>query len=407
MHPQGSTARPRRRGAAIALVAVASVLAFATLFAVWIDRQVLDTDNWTSSSSQMLDDPAIRNQTAAYLTDQLYENVDVAGEIRAALPPRARFLAEPAAGLLRDRIELRAREALVRPDVQELWEDANRAAHEALLKVLDGGGANVATEGGVVVLDLKGLLADLEERSGVGGRVGGALPDSAAQITVLRSEQLALAQDVAAVFDGLPIVLASLSLALFGAALLVAPGYRRQAVRGYGIGLIAAGAGALACAAWAGDLLVDSLAGTAAAEPAVRGVWDIYDTLLEEAATAAILYGLVCVGGAWLAGRTRWAVSIRRLLAPYLRNPVIAYGALAVIVLVVIVWWAPTPATRNPVSAVLLAGLLALGLEGLRRQTARELPAAIVRQAPPPGAEERAPVPRDELDGQPRTPSIR
>jgi hypothetical protein len=383
MDSEAPSPRPRRRGVAIVLIVVASVLAFATLFAVWIDRQVLNTDNWTASSSQMLDDPAIRDRTAEYLTDQLYENVDVAGEIRAALPPRAQFLAEPAAGLLRDRVELRASEALVRPEVQALWEKANRAAHQTMLQVLDGGGPLVSTEGGTVVLDVKALLADLEQRSGLGGRAAAALPEGAAQITILQSDQLAVAQDVANVLDGLPIVLGALSFALLGAALLVAPGYRRRAVRGYGAGLVVAGAGALAVASWAGDVIVDSLARTATAEPAVRGVWDIYDTLLAEAATATIGYGLVLIAGAWLAGPSRSAVATRRALAPYLREPAVAYGALAALVLVVIVWWAPTPAMHNPVTAVLLAGLLALGLAGLRRQTAREVPAPTVRQAPP------------------------
>jgi hypothetical protein len=379
MSPEGAT-RPRRRWAAIALVAVASLLALATLQALWVDRQLLNTDNWTASSSQMLDDAAIREQTAAFLTAQLYEHVDVEAEIRAALPPRADVLAAPAAGLLRGRVEAAAQEALQRPKVQQLWEDANRKAHEMLLRVLDGGGPNLSTEGGVVVLDLKGLLADLEQRSGVGGRVGEALPASAAQITILKSDQLATAQDAAKVFDGLPIVLGLLSLALFAAALLVAPGYRRQTVRAYGFGLMAAGALALALAAWAGDLIVDSLASTAASEPAVRAVWDIYDTLLAEAATASIGYGLVLVAGAWLAGSTAWAVGARRTAAPYLAKPAIAYGALAAIVLVVIVWWAPTPATRNPATALLLAAMLALGLEALRRRTAREFPAVTVRQ---------------------------
>lgn len=377
------TPRPRRRGAAIALVAIASVLAFATLHALWVDRQLLNTDNWTAASSQMLDDPAIREQMAAFLTDELYENVDIEAEIRAALPPRAQVLAAPAANLLRDRVELRAREALERPAIQTLWENANREAHKALLKVLDGGGPIVSTEGGTVTLDLKALLADLQERTGLGARVAAALPASAAQITILQSDQLATAQDVAHVLDGLPIVLCALSLALFGAALLVAPGYRRQTVRGYGFGLILAGAAALAAGAWAGDAIVDSIARTSAAEPAARAVWDIYDSLLAEAATAAIGYGLVLVGGAWLAGSTRWAVAIRRALAPYLREPAIAWGAFAVIVLVVIVWWSPTPATRNPVTALLLTAMLALGLEGLRRQTAREFPAPDAREAPP------------------------
>jgi hypothetical protein len=107
----------------------------------------------------------------------------------------------------------------------------------------------------------------------------------------------------------------------------------------------------------------------------VRGVWDVYDTLLQQAAGAGIFYGAVLVAGAWLAGRTSWAVSVRRFLSPYLRETALAYAAFAVLLLVVIAWWAPTPAMRNPFTGVLLAILLAGGFEGLRRVVAREFPA--------------------------------
>ena len=97
----------------------------------------------------------------------------------------------------------------------------------------------------------------------------------------------------------------------------------------------------------------------------------------------AIGYGAVMVLGAWLAGPTSWAVGVRRALAPYLAQPALAWGAFAALVFVVVVWWSPTPATRNPVLALLLVALLALGFEALRRRTRREFPGALVTQAQP------------------------
>ena len=122
--------------------------------------------------------------------------------------------------------------------------------------------------------------------------------------------------------------------------------------------------------------MVGALAQTAATEPVVRDVWDIYTTLLEEAAVATIGYGLVMIAGAWLAGPSAWAIAVRRNLAPYLREPALAYGAFAVLAAIVVLWWSPTPAMRNPVTAVVLIALLALGFEGLRRRTAAEFPDA-------------------------------
>lgn len=347
------------------LVLAASVLAFAAILAVWVDRQVLDTDNWTEASSRMLEDPAIRAQTARRLADQVYENGDLEARIADALPPRAQPLAPAAAGLLRDRIERRANKALARPDVQRLWEDANRAAHARLLAVL--------ADDGPVVVDLKALLAVVERQTGVGGRAAAAVPAGAAQITVLETGQLAMARDVARGLDALPIVLVVLSLALFGAALAGA-GDRRRVVRGYGLGLLAAGALALAAAAWIGDGVVESVARAGGSAAAAEGVWEIATTLLVEAATATLGYGALALAGAWLAGRTRPAVAIRRAVAPVLREPDLTYGAFVVVAGIVILWWAPTPATRNPVTALVLVALAGIGLEALRRQTAREFP---------------------------------
>jgi hypothetical protein len=366
----------RRRPLGIALVALASLLAYLAIVAIWVDRQVLNTENWTQASSKMLESPVVRARVAGFLIDELYENVDVSAEIRAALPERAQPLAGPAAGALRNLAERSANELLARPRAQEAWENANRAAHELLIKVLEGGGSTLSTTGGVVVLDLKELLSELEERTGIGGRVAERLPADAAQIEILRSDQLELAQDAFTTLEALPIVTVALSLLLFGLALAVAPGWRRQATRGYGIGLVAAGAAAFATASFSGDVIVGSLVRTEASEEPVRVIWGIQTELLEQAAAAAIFYGLTLIVGVWLAGQTRPATALRRVAAPYLREPAIAYIAFAAVAAIVVLWWAPTPAMHNPATAALLVLLFGIGFEGLRRKAAREHPTA-------------------------------
>ena len=143
-------------------------------------------------------------------------------------------------------------------------------------------------------------------------------------------------------------MLVSLSLVLFAIALVISPGWRRKAVRAYGIGFIAAGLLALAAVAVLGDTVVGSLARTEAAEPAIANTWTIATTLLHEIAVSTIGYGVLMFLGALLAGPTAAATAVRRFLAPYLREPAIAYGGLLVLLAVGILWWAPTPATRNP-----------------------------------------------------------
>jgi hypothetical protein len=365
-----------RRVTASVLVVVASLLAFLAIFAIWANRQFLNTDNWTTTSSKLLESPAVRTQVADYLVDQLYANVDVNSEIRAALPDRLKPLAGPAAGGLRSLVQQATNELLQRPRAQLAWQRANRQAHLLLLQALEGGGPALSTTGGRVVLDLHGLLSQTQERVGVGGTLAGKLEPGAVQIELLRSDQLKGAQDAFRILKSLPIVLVGLSLILFAVALWIVPGRRRRVVRGYGIGFVAAGAGALAAASLIGDEVVSSLASTQAVEPAIRETWTIATGLLRQAASATIFYGAVMVVGAWLAGPMSWAVAARRGLAPYLREPAIAYGALAVVLAVVVLWWAPTPAMHNPITALLLVALSAVGVEGLRRQAAREFPAA-------------------------------
>ena len=264
-----------RRILAIGLIAVATVVLLLAIFAIWLNRQALNTDNWAKTSSELLEQPVIQERVATRLTDELFESVDVAAALATILPPRAEPLAGPAANALRDQVEKRAAKALQRPDVQQLWVDANAAAHAQLLDVLDGGGTTVQTANGEVTLNLKDLLAKLQESVGVGGRLRKVLPASATEIRLFQSGELSTAQDVVRVLRPLPIVLLVISLALFAIALAIAPGWRRRGVRALGFGLILAGAGALLIRSVAGDAFVNSLASTAAAEPALtRGLDD-------------------------------------------------------------------------------------------------------------------------------------
>src|SRR4051812_39849917 len=130
---------PRHRLPARILVALAALTAFLAILAIWANRQLLNTDNWTETSTELLERPVIRSQVAGFLVDQLYANVDVAGELSSALPPRIQPLAGPAASGLRDLANRAAVTALERPRVQEAWANSNREAHKQLLKVLDGG----------------------------------------------------------------------------------------------------------------------------------------------------------------------------------------------------------------------------------------------------------------------------
>src|SRR5262245_13473280 len=81
--PPADHAQPR--GSHIWLVrsmlAVAALLSVIGVFAVSANRQLLDTSYWTATNTKLLESVPIQEELSSYLTDQLYANVDVAGEI--------------------------------------------------------------------------------------------------------------------------------------------------------------------------------------------------------------------------------------------------------------------------------------------------------------------------------------
>jgi hypothetical protein len=259
--------------------------------------------------------------------------------------------------------------------VQELWEEANRRAHERLLSIVEGDSEFVSEEGDDATLDLGALVRDISERTGVGARLVERLPEDAAQITIIRGDQIEFAQTAVDLLRDLVIVLTALALGLYALAVYLARGWRREALRSVGIALAAVGFAALVARGLAGNAVVGALTTTAAVEPAADSTWEIGTSLLRASAVGLIGYGLLIVLGAWLAGPSQAATGLRRGLAPYLRDRRIAYAAVGVIVLLVL-WWNPTPGTSRLAPTLLLIALFVAGIEALRALTMSEFPDA-------------------------------
>jgi Short C-terminal domain len=389
------TTRRRRRALVTVLFAVAVITGLMAMFAVWVNRQALNTENWTQTSSDMLADPEIQQALGPYLVDELFGNVDVAGRLQTVLPEQAAGLAGPAAAGLRQLANRVAPQVLARPRVQQAWRQANETAHKRLLRVIEGGGPVVSTEGGDVVLNVRTLVDELAARVGVADQVAGAreklqggagaaaqqklgvtLPSDTGQIVVLQSDQLETAQNFAKAIRGLAIVLTVVSLGLFALAVWLAEGWRRLALRTTGWCFVGLGLVVLFARRVGGDRLIDTLVTSESVQPAAHSAWLIGTSLLYDIAVAMFVYGLLFVAAAWLTGATRPAIATRRALAPALRDRLgTVYGVAAILFLLVLLW-GPTPATRQVVGIVLLAALIVLGIETLRRQTRREFPDA-------------------------------
>jgi hypothetical protein len=357
-----------------ALVLLATLLAFVAIFSLWINRQALNTDNWTTTSSKLLADEAIQTQVATFVVTQLYANVDVQAELASKLPTQLQPLAGPAAGSLRQVAQTTAERALATGQVQDAWTQANRAAHRTLLKIINGGGNNVSTNGGKVTLDLRSIVEQVAVQIGIDPAVANKIPASAGSLVILRSNQIDAAQKIAKLIRGLAIILTVLVFGLYALAVYLARGRRRETLRSVGIGFIGAGAVALIVHGLAGTAVVNALAKNESLRPAANDAWSIGTSLLAQAAGSALTFGILLVIAAVFAGPTRYAVRLRRWAAPYLRDrPGVTYTAVGALYLALIAW-APIAAFRKPIGILVFALLMVLGTEVLRRQTKREFP---------------------------------
>jgi hypothetical protein len=365
---------PLTRNRAIAvwtLLVVATILILISSLTIWVKRQALDTNAWTDASGQMLANDEIRQQLSLYLVDSLFNSADATARIQQALPQNRAALAPLIAGALQNVAVQAADRILETPQAQALWEDANRRAHQNLIAVLEGKDVRrFQTENGEVVLDLGPLVQRLSQRFGIQ-----ASPD-AGKITILQSGQLKNAQRALKVIKVLSVFLLLLVLFLYGLAIYLARGHRRRILRATAVSFLLVGVLVLVIQRVTGGVVVDSLIKTDAVRPAGNAAWGIGTELLRNVAYALILYGVVGLFGAWLAGPTRWAVSARQRLAPVFEDQAwIVYVAVAVLFLLLIAW-GPTRATRELWGILLLGGLLFFGVAMLHRETVREFPAS-------------------------------
>jgi hypothetical protein len=357
------------------MVVLAAVVGLVSALNVWVKRQALSTDNWTSASSQLLENDQIRGALSVYLVNQLYENVDVPAALEQRLPPQAKRLAPPLAGALEDPAVRTTNALLARPRVQRLWREANRRAHEALIAILEGKHGVLVSTNGEVVLNLRPIVKQLAEQLGLGGKVAQKLPPDAGKIVIMKGNQLETARRTVKVIRVLSYLLFFLVLALYAGAVYLARGRRRRLLMGSGISLLLVGLLVLVVRRYAGDYLVNALTSNPDEKEPVSAAWAIGTQLLRNVGINAVIYGSGIVFAAWVAGPTRAARWLRRVLAPTMRDlPIVVYGAVA-LALCLVLLAGPTDAQRI-FPLLILFGFAFAGTEVLRRQTAREFPAA-------------------------------
>lgn len=365
--PPQNVSRPAR-----GIIAVASVLLIVAIMATWIRAQIIDTEGWTQTSVRLLQSETIRTEISAELSERLLSVVNVQDLAAEKLPPVLKPLAPAISSAAASVVPQAVDRALQLPAVQTLWEQANRVAHERVMKILNGGGSVVSTGGGVVSVNLETLLNRIGQRLGVGGEIGKKLPPQRRIIVLFRSQQLKLAQSMVKLLKNLSLILPLIVILMYVGALALAAPARRRALLDIGIGIIAASLLSLVLRRWVESYVVHGVVHSQAARPAVAEVLSIATAGWRDRTLLVLVTGVLVLFAGWLAGPARLAIRARAHLAgPLERHQWLAVGCVvAVVLLIAAVGPARTPGQAIPLLIEL--ALAVVGVLALRRQVISE-----------------------------------
>jgi hypothetical protein len=360
----------------LALVVLATIMLVVASVAVWVNRVALQDAAWTSATTQMVQDPRIRDPLAAYISAQLVAKIDVETQLQQTLPGPTKRLAPLVATTVNQAITQATSRLLAQPAVQKILVVAIRASHTQAVDVLNGKKVK-ANPDGTVTVSLVPVIVAVAERLGIPTDRLAALPPQFGKLAVLPGKRLSTARTITKWLQDGVVVLVVLTLLLYAAAIWLAVDRRRQVWR-VGLSLVIGALLVVLARALIGGYLPGAISRVPDAQTAVRDAWRIISAPLGLGAITTAAVGVIMLLGAWLTGPHRFAVRARTVAGPWLSDPRYAYGGL-VVVLLLLIAWGPTPATENPVAMLVAAACAAVGLEAVRRQVRTDqqlLPAA-------------------------------
>ena len=398
--PTGRGAGLVRRIVAVLLVVLTAVLACATVPALYLRSEVLDTDRYVATVAPLASDPAIQAEVANKVTTQITEAVDIEGITRDAMTelgkaaPRVAGvitgLAPAIAEQTRTLIHTAVSKFVASPQFQDLWIQVNRVAHQGLVNVATGntGGTVNIDESGTVTISTKEIIARVKTllvEQGVD--IAARIPEVNAQITLLQSPELVRATEAIRTLDRTAPILAWLTVLSALGAIAVAPrGWRRHTTSNVGLGIAVAMAVLALGLAIGLDIFLSTIPPAAVSPAAAQTLVDTLLTPLRTGVRFVFVVALLIALAAFLSGHSRPAEFVRQGFArtgdyltgkvgagqakPWQRwlarfRRILEAAVVGLAVLVLILWQYPTAAVA--IWTAVVAGLAILLIELLCR----------------------------------------
>jgi hypothetical protein len=306
-----------RRILAATLIVVSCLLAPLSVAAIWLRNAILSTDRYVETVAPLATDQAIIDAAAADLTATLFRNVDVEDEARDALPDRAQFLAAPLAAGIRVLTEQLAQRALESEAFADVWDEANRVAHEQVVAVLTGDGDVISTRDGRVVLDLSAIVTVVRELlRDRGVTIFDSIPIDrlALRFELFDANGLEQAQRGVELLDTLAWVLPVLLVALAGIGIWLSTHRRRTVIR-WGVGTAIAMAVFAAGIGLGRSIYLDTVVSESRPHDAAAAAFDTLVRFLRQGLRFVLVLGLVVAFATWVTGPGTLALRMRTTFA--------------------------------------------------------------------------------------------
>jgi hypothetical protein len=326
----GRAARQRwRLVVATLLIVLGCVLAPLAGVAVWARNQVTNTDRYLATVAPLASDPAIQNAIADQITAQVFTYIDVRGLTvqavdalaeRRDLPPelvtRLQALAVPIANGVQSFTRTQVGKVVQSPAFADAWLQANRLAHEELVKALTGeGGGAITVENDTVSINLAAFIQTVKQQLiAAGFTLAERIPQVNASFVLFQSKDITRARSAFNLLTTLGNWLPVIALLLIGLGVYVARDHRRALI-GAGLGVaVAMLALALGLAVFR-SIYLDAVPATVLPHDAAAVLYDTIVRFLRAGLRTVFVLALVVAAGAFLTGRSITATRTRQGLA--------------------------------------------------------------------------------------------
>lgn len=309
------------------LIVLGCILAPISVLGIWTANQISNTDRYVATVSPLIQDPAIQSAATDKITTAIMNEINVqalasqtATQLNQRGLPRAATLLQNFSGQIAGAVQGFVHSTVARiitsPAMNNVWIQANRTAHTALVAALSGNNNGaLTTSNGQVVLNLQPFIKvaqqDLANR---GLTFLEKLPTPNATFPLFPSRDLVKAQTAYRLVNDLKIVLPILCLLLIAAGVYVARSHRRALI-GAGLGFAASMFVLAATLLIVRNAYLNAIPNNTLPSDAAAAAFDIMVRFIRLALRALLLVGLVVAAAAFLSGPSSSAVRIRSWFA--------------------------------------------------------------------------------------------